>query len=160
MIIDNSQIKASSLQLRRYFVTQLNILANSVFDVAKGVVQNQADLRVAGEMSPTDDPATFQIKLNIQIQPGAESNLPYSIVIEIVGIFKSGFTGTKEDIERVVSINGCSMLYGTAREIVRATTAVGAYSHILLPSIVFWDPGKPEAPTIASLAKVRPPTSD
>jgi preprotein translocase subunit SecB len=158
MIIDNSQIKASSLQLRRYFVTQLNIIANPAFDTAKGVIQKQSDLRVSGDMSPTDDAATFQIKLNIQIQPGAESNLPYSIVIEIVGIFKSGFTGEKEDIERVVSINGSSMLYGSAREIVRATTAAGAYSQLLLPSIVFWNPGKPEAPTIASLAKA--PASD
>ena len=154
MIIENSQVKASHLQLKRYFVTQLNIIANPAFDVAKGVVQKQSDLNVSGEMSLNDDPVLFQIRLNIKIQPGAESNLPYAIVIEIVGIFKSGFTGPKEDIERVVFINGSSMLYGTAREIVRASTAFGAYSQTLLPSIIFWDPEKLKAPA----AESSPPT--
>ncbi len=153
MTIENRQLKASNLQLRRYFVTQLNIIANPSFDAARGVVQKDSDLCLSGEMSRnSDDPALFQITLNIRIQPSAESNLPYSVIVEIVGILKSTFTGTIENIERVVYVNGSSMLYGTAREIVRACTAFGPYSQIMIPSIVFSEPEKAKAPPTESPA--------
>jgi preprotein translocase subunit SecB len=147
MIIENQQIKSSNLQLKRYFVTQLNIIANPSFDIAKGIVLKENDLCLSGEMSEnSEDPTLFQIRLNIKIQPSAESNLPYSVVIEIAGVLKSTFTGAKEQIEHVVYVNGSTMLYATAREILRASTAFGPYSQLLIPSVSFAESAKPKAP--------------
>ena len=147
MLIDNQYLKVSHLQVKRYFVTQLNIIANPVFDVAKDIVKTDSDFCVSGEMSQNaDDASLFQITLNIKLQPSAESNLPYSIAMEIVGIIKSAYTGTKDQIEHVVFVNGSSMLYGTAREILRASTSLGPYAPILIPTMVFSGHPKPVAP--------------
>jgi preprotein translocase subunit SecB len=159
MLIENSQKKVSHLQVVRYFVTQLNIIANPLFDVTKGIVQIDSDLCITGDLSKNaDDAALFQIKLNIKIQPGAESNLPYSIALEIVGVLKSSFTGTEEHIQRVVFVNGSSILYGTAREIVRSATSLGPYAQVLIPTVVFSEPPKPTVPIAEIEVQVTPPT--
>lgn len=146
MIIESHPGKLANLQLKRYFVTQLNIIANPSFDIKKGLAPKENDLCLSAEMSRiAEDAKQFQIKLNIKLQPSVESNLPYSIVIEIVGVLQSRFTGTDEAIKRLVYVNGSSMIYGTAREIVRASTAFGPYSQILIPAVVFPEPPKPKA---------------
>ena len=151
MTIESRQLKVSRLQLRRYFVTQLNIIANPLFDVTKDVIQKESDFCVNGEMSKNgEDPSLFQVKLNINIQPSPESNLPYSIVLEIVGIIKSAFTGTDEQIERVVFVNGSTMVYSTAREIIRASTSFGPYAQLMLPSVAFSEPKKPNDGVVAT----------
>jgi preprotein translocase subunit SecB len=144
MTIEYRQLKASSLQLKRYFVTQLNIIANPSFDASKETAQKEPDICLSGELlKNAEDPTLFQIKHNLKIQSSAESNIPYSVVVEIIGVFKSAFTGSDEQVERVVFVNGGSILYSTAREIVRASTAFGPYGQILIPSVVFAEPATP-----------------
>ncbi len=40
----------------------------------------------------------------------------------------------------MIKINGPSMLYGIAREVIRGVTARGPYFPILLPSATFFEP--------------------
>jgi preprotein translocase subunit SecB len=46
----------------------------------------------------------------------------------------------EEKIERLVKVNGPSMLYGALREIVKALTSRGPYGAIVLPSPSFYLP--------------------
>ena len=46
----------------------------------------------------------------------------------------------QEKIERLVKVNGPSMLYGALREIVKAVTLRGPYGGIVLPSPSFYLP--------------------
>ena len=141
--MEKNQFKISPLQFNRYFVTQLNIVANPLFDSSKGTVRQDTDLSVSGNFEKIpDEQGLFQITLNIQLQASSGSNLPYSIVVEIIGLIKSHMTGPDETVEKVVFVNGSSMLYCTAREIIRSVTATGPYSQILMPSITFAEPPK------------------
>ena len=100
---------------------------------------------------------TWQVILKLAHQPPAEANVPYRFTAEIVGFFilTDGFP--EDRIERLVKTNGSSMLYGVLREIIRATTARGPYSAIILPSTSFYEaekkPETPAQPPVASPEK-------
>ena len=60
----------------------------------------------------------------------------------LVGFFgcRDGFP-SPEDEEQFVRVNGSSMLYGAAREIVRSLTSRGPWGELMLPGISFYDKG-------------------
>ncbi len=133
-----NQHQLSSLQLKRYFVTKLNFLVNESFDAGKDIVQKQGDFGVTSELCfPANDKEPFRIKLNVRLQPSAESSVPYSLALEIIGYFEQKFEGTKEEIVRCSYIQGSGTLYEVAREIVRATTSQSPFPPMGMPSISF-----------------------
>lgn len=42
--------------------------------------------------------------------------------------------------ETFVKVNGCSILYGVSREMIRATTARGPWLELMIPTISFYEP--------------------
>lgn len=58
----------------------------------------------------------------------------------------------KEKMQRAVEINGPSMLFGAAREILRAATGRGPYGPVLIPSTSFFKPEK-KAPAKKAVKK-------
>ena len=79
----------------------------------------------------------WEITLRAKFQPGPKVNAPYFFVLEIVGFFQVGPKYPPERLDALVKVNGPSVLYGVAREVIRDLTCRGPYPPMFLPSASF-----------------------
>lgn len=142
--------RLSPLQLTKCITTEFYFRANENFDRKKRAL-DPSHLAVEtsfDSVSPPEDgkPALWSIELKVRQDLPAGVNLPYEFRITLIGYFvflaplKPG-----SDVLRMVRINGSSVLYGIAREIVRTNTAGGAWRELLLPTISFYEPQNAKA---------------
>ena len=137
-------MNASPLQLTEYFLTELSFSANSQFQAEKGTGLNPNEFQVATEaQADKDKNRNWKVVIKLQYQPPADANTPYRFSVEILGFFLVLNGYPEEKIERLVKVNGPSMLYGALREIVKAVTLRGPYGAIILPSPSFYIPEPP-----------------
>jgi preprotein translocase subunit SecB len=149
-------MKHSPLQLLRYFAPEVSCSANLAFDPAKEcdsvLEQLSVGATVAQQQNPENAPAhswSVEMKISQKLKDG--QNFPYRFDLTLVGIFtcKDGFR-THEDEEQFVRVNGSSMLYGAAREVIRSLTSRGPWGELLLPTLSFYDKNtKPQSETAA-----------
>jgi hypothetical protein len=66
--------------------------------------------------------------------------------VEIIGFVRASPLVKEEDIERLMRINGTSLVFSAAREIIRAITSRGPFKPILLPTVTFWEAKPPPPP--------------
>lgn len=130
----------SNLQLKSYFLTELNVSANRSFENDGDVILNISDVVSEPSILPTDEENTWQITLQLRLLEASAVNAPYFFRIELVGIFKVSENISEEKRTFFAEVNGSSILYSTAREILRSTTANGPYPAITLPTLSFFDP--------------------
>ncbi|MDQ8196240.1 protein-export chaperone SecB [Coraliomargarita sp. SDUM461004] len=135
----------SPLELERYFVSDQAVTARNVFSSEKEIetlieeysVRNEAIRLPAVE----DQPEKWQVTVHIKHQPSPDTNFPYDFRLTIVGIFRCTTEKSEPShIERLMKINGSSILYGMAREIIRANTERGPWSGIVIPTYSFYEP--------------------
>jgi len=135
-------MKLSPLDLCRYFVTELSCSANPEFNVEQPVevAIDQFSVETTIRKVPVDAPGRvgWSIDLTLSYQAAPKQNYPYGYSIQLVGFFSSP-TEVPEglDDERLVRVNGSSMLYGIAREMLRTTSAAGPWGEILIPTVSF-----------------------
>lgn len=136
----------SPLQLEQYFVTELSFSSNRAFDPHAPASIEVDQVTVEHNCQQTEKDRTWQVTLGVKLHAPADANAPYHLAVEMVGIFSvlEGFPDEKE--ERMVKINGPSMLYGIAREVIRDVTSRGPYFPILLPSANFFEPALHQPP--------------
>ena len=143
-------MKAAQIELTDYFVSDLQFTANRDFDNKNPSTSTVDDLQVTNQASPkTDDPRNWQITLRIALNAPPDRNSPYSFLVEMIGFVHVADSVNEENIERLVRINGTSLVFSAAREIVRAITSRGPFKPILLPTVTFWE-AKPQAPVEAT----------
>ena len=148
-------MKNSPLQLKHYFVTELSLTANKEFDPKKESKLGIESLVVTPAlMADAADPRQWQVTLRIQQQPGPEANAPYFSALEIVGFFCLQDNYPEEKIEWMVKTNATSVLYGVAREILRAAMAQGPFPPVILPTASFYSP-RPEQQPVAPAAPTK-----
>jgi preprotein translocase subunit SecB len=128
------------LQLKFYFVSDLHFTTNKDFDVNKDPELRQNDFLVKPDIHPEPDkPREFQVVLTISHQAAAGTNAPYFFNVEVVGFFEVAEAFPAERIDRLITVNGPSVLYGIARDVVRDVTSRGPYFSVLLPSVSFYE---------------------
>lgn len=134
-------MKTSPLQLEAYFVTDLHFSINKNFDAQKGAEIKDTDVSANFDMAiNAENNRLCQLTLKLQFQPAAEANTPYRFTIEMLGAFRVLEVYPEEKQDRLLRVNGPSMLFGIAREIVRDITARGPYPALILPSVSFFEP--------------------
>ena len=135
-------MKLAPIQLEGYALTDLSFSANQDHKVDQPVSYRTEDIVVdhSSERDSKDD-RVWRLTLAIKIQPRAEANAPYYISLQISGLVRALPQLEHKDIETLMKVNGASLLYGVAREVVRQVTAIGPYAPLLIPSISF----RPEA---------------
>jgi len=142
-------MKAAQIELTNYFVSDLQFTANHGFDAEKPSTIAIEDLQATSQATPKeDDPRSWQITLRIALNAPVERNAPYSFTVEIIGFIHVADSVKDDRIERFVRINGTSLIFSAAREIVRAVTSRGPFKALLLPTVTFWE-AKPEPPSEA-----------
>ncbi len=136
-------MKISPLQLERYFATDFHFTANRQFDAEKPLEITDGQFSVqANVLHNKEETRKWQITLQIKYQPAASANAPHSFSLEIVGFFEVASAFPEDKTDQMVRINGASMLYGIAREIVRDLTSRGPHAAMMLPSVSFFEPAK------------------
>jgi len=151
-------MKPAHINLIEYFATDLALGTNHTFASDKPVQFDDKDLQVDVTVKQNDQAPRegnrWLVTIEIRHQPAPGVNFPYSYRVVLVGQFGVGPGVKPEDEERFVKIQGASVLYGMAREIVRALTGRGPYRPVILPTVSFYEP----KPTIAGLPPAVPPT--
>lgn len=138
----------SPIELERYFVTDQAVTARAAYDPENEIVtrieEYTVDSKVRQSQGDAETPEKWEVAVTIKHQPAAETNFPYDFRLTIVGIFTCTVADAKPDfIERMMKINGSSILYGMSREIIRANTERGPWSGIVIPTHSFYEPKAP-----------------
>lgn len=134
-------MKPAPLQLTDYFITKLNLEANPDYDLEGKVTADLDTIDVTHNIehfeSVDNGGSKWRVIMVIkQIIPKGR-NIPYKFELELQGeIF--AFPIFKEDrLATVVNANAPAMLFGAAREIIRAATGRGPFPAVVIPSTNF-----------------------
>jgi preprotein translocase subunit SecB len=135
-------MKLSPIQLLDYHVTSLSVEACPTFNRDKPMELDPADLDVSTQTKLMDDGAVprWTVSLVIRFEPSEGKNVPYRLSIDMVGLVTAAVTKVDDTISHAVEVNGPSMLFGAAREILRDSTARGPHGPIIIPSASFFTP--------------------
>lgn len=136
-------MRVAQIQLTNYFVSELQFAANRGFkrDAPSNITAD--DLQVSHQASANvENERQWQITLRVALHAAPESNSPYSFLVEMVGFIQVDTSVTEDRIERFARINGTSLIFAAAREIIKAATSRGPFPPLLLPTVTFWEPKK------------------
>jgi preprotein translocase subunit SecB len=134
-------MKLAPLQLADYFLTDLSLQANPDFDSSNPADDPVETMVVVPSYSQSaseegqDTRWLVILEISQTISDGA--NLPYAFNLRIQGtvIVSSHIVGNK--LQRAIHANGPAMLFGAAREIIRAATGRGPWPAVIIPSTNF-----------------------
>ena len=128
-------VARAPLELKRYFFPLVHVAADPQYEPESGMEKVNFDVRTSLTKDEND---LYQVAVEIIAEPEDEEHrIPYSIHLIGVGLF----TVSKEwkEPERLLKINGASMIYSAAREFLITVTARGPWQPVILPTISFKD---------------------
>jgi len=135
----------ATLQLKYYFVAELSVIANRDHDCTKPIELTNENLVVTPTFIPDpEDSRLWQVTLRIQQQSGPSVNAPYFFTVELTGFFSVAPECPDNKVEWMLRTNATSVLYSTAREVLRSAMSQGPYCPLLLPTVSFYTPFKQE----------------
>lgn len=144
------------LQLADYFLTELSLKANPSFDPSKPADNCVEALVVTPQCAMTkEDPkygSEWLVSLEISQTIPEGTNLPYAFGLSIQGTVVASQHLTGTTLQRAMHANGPAMLFGAAREIIRAATGRGPWPAVIIPSTNFLS-GLPPLPVAPSLGE-------
>lgn len=133
------------LQLIRYWIDDMVIHANRKFDIENEGDHFMKSLNVESKIADLDPPEDapeacglfWLVSLAIKVGEAEDDQDPYEIELNLSGVLQTSPEINEDSVRRIVEVNGPSMLFGTAREVIRGATANGPFAAVLLPSISF-----------------------
>jgi len=154
-------MKLSPIQLLDYQVTSLNVEACASFNREQPMDLDPAEVAVNALTKRLDDEnePRWAVTLSLRLEPVEGKNIPYRLSIDMVGLVTALAQNVDETIRHAVEVNGPSMLFGAAREILRDATSRGPHGPIILPSASFFTtPPKAAVPAIKQKLPARKKT--
>src|SRR2546430_10203814 len=134
-------MRPAQISLTKYIVNEFQLKVNKAFDSQKPTVVQVDDLQLQPEATAlSTDRRSWKVILRLTLKAVPERNMPYTFSIEVVGTVLVDQTVKDENIERLIQINGMSLVFSVTREIVRAMTSRGPWGGVLLPTVTFWEP--------------------
>jgi len=133
----------SPLRCHGYFVTGLMLSANSEYDQKKPTSLTFEDLKIepSAEALPEEEGKSFwRVTLQIQQNVEPDRNAPYNFSIAMVGTFEVHPKFPAGKIKEMAAVNGSSILYSTARQILRDAMSNGPFPALDLPTVRFTEP--------------------
>jgi preprotein translocase subunit SecB len=124
------------LIIRDLFVDQLSLEATPDYQAGNELRQVQVALKIEHLLSQ-EDPSAHQLVMVLKMEPGdAESVLPYSLQITGRGVFRIEGAGLSDDERnRLLILNGGSILLGMLRSQIITLTGVGRNGRFVIPAI-------------------------
>ncbi|MHB8762952.1 MAG: hypothetical protein ACYDA8_01200 [Deferrisomatales bacterium] len=144
------------LQLEQCFFPEVTVKAVAGFQADTPPDQVQVRLTVTPEVRhDRDDALLWLVNLRIVLEPSEPGRFPYQIDLLAVGLFLLDPGVPEPERQRLVAINGCSMVYGAAREFLLTVTGRGPWGACQLPTHSFFTPPTPQAPSARPQAQLR-----
>ena len=131
-------MKRISLQLDRAFPTKISIEAKQDGDPS---VRYNVASQVATAVSAEND-RKWMVTLALDLVPASQKKPTYVISIEYAGFFTIEKSVPADKVENLVTVNGPSMLYSAARELISLLTARGPWPEVTLMTVTFIDAAK------------------
>lgn len=128
------------LRLEHYFFTRIHSEANPEFVTSERDESQRPDVDVGAKIDVFKheaDPHRYQLTLTVDKVVGTEGAMPYKLDIQVVGLFVTDPEFKHDNIDRLVHVNGASMLYTAAREFVLMITGRGPWGPFQLPTVNF-----------------------
>ncbi len=151
-------MKPAPLQLTDYFITKLNLEANQLYssDGENNANLDTIDVSCVVDLhKKNDDESTnWRCKMSIKQNIPEGRNIPYTFELELQGeifVFPS-LNGDR--LETIVKANAPAMLFGAAREIIRAATGRGPFPAVVIPSTNFLQTPAKKSTKKATIKKV------
>lgn len=148
----------SPLKCHGYFLTGLMLAANPEYDNKKPTSLKFSDIKIdssADALPEEQGRRLWRVATQIQQNVGSEKNAPYNFSIALVGTFEIHPKFQAENAKQLAAINGCSILYSTARQILRDAMHNGPFPALDLPTVRFIEPEQP-----ATAPKIAEPTAE
>lgn len=136
-------MQQSRLRLEHYNLMHLHL--EPVLEAESAALGSYADFEKATlgssiQFSPVELPngeSHYSVDLTLTAGPKeGQSNFPYRLKIQLLGIF-DGRDLPEEKREALVAVNGASMLYGVAREVLLSLTSRSVGGPVMLPTVEF-----------------------
>lgn len=130
----------SPLVTQDYFFPVVQVVAEPKFS---GGDINDVTYNIGTDLTIGEEKGTYQLTLEIQSTQESEEKEKlnaYKIHLVVVGYF---IVSPKwPDPERLVRINGASILFSAAREHLITITSRGPWKALMLPTVSFYEPPK------------------
>lgn len=127
-------ITAPPLELKKYFFPYVRVAADAEYESSEKEIKPNFEVRTSVEQDPINH--IYQVVIEIMVEPEDEkSKIPYSIHLIAVGLF--AVNEKFSDPEKLLKINGASMLYSAAREFIITVTSRGPWPHVIIPTVSF-----------------------
>lgn len=121
------------LIVKEYFFPFVQVSADPDITGEESAVMD-FETKVAVDKDPDND--TYQVTLEITAMPEDETKrIPYAIHLIVVGMFS--VDEKWPDPEKLLKVNGASILYSAAREFIITVTSRGPWPPTTLPTISF-----------------------
>lgn len=133
------KITPSPLQLERYYLKEIFFKINKDPNISEEEFYKlrPPQLEISGVPSQVGrDKHRWACELSVS-GDGSSENTPYNFRIVLVGEFKIAKDYPDDRIELLAKVNGPSILYSTARELLVTTLRRGPFPPILLPVVTF-----------------------
>ena len=142
----------SPLKCLSYFVTELVFTANPKHNPNAPVTLDFSDLMISATAEPIKGDATkerdWRVALRVvQNISDEKKNCPYNFTVAVLGTFRMHPKYPEDKAEQLVNINGSSILYSSARQILWEAMGNGPFRSLMLPTVSFVDslPDNPES---------------
>ncbi len=127
-------VARAPIELKKYFFPFVHVAADPQYEPGKEADKAHFDVRTS--ITKDEGNNLYQVTVEIVAQPEDEdSRIPYSIHLIGVGLF--GVDDKWEEHEKLLRINGASIIYSAAREFLITVTSRGPWPPVILPTISF-----------------------
>lgn len=152
-------VQLSPLQLEGYYVRELSFKIKPDLDErVQFQMQIGVGLQLDGLLNPDpltvnvqsaaashkEDPYRWKCLVRVESNNPPDRIYPYEFLVILVGYFVVDEQVPREVIENLLKVNGASVLYSAAREVIASATARGAFPEVLLPTVTFMPNDEPE----------------
>jgi preprotein translocase subunit SecB len=122
------------LELKEYFFPVAQVVADP--NVPDDIDVNAISYTIGTSIQKSKGDDAYQVAVDISSPPEDEkSSQAYRIHVVVVGVFK--VAQSWEDKEKLLRVNGSSILYSAAREFLITITSRGPYGAVTLPTVSF-----------------------
>lgn len=133
----------AQLQLNNFFADFLSVKTNPFFDpkIKEGVISGKIKCSMEIGIPKDGVQVPYKVSLDVSVDPATKKPAlePYAVKIKIVGFFTFKGEITNDQREKMLKLNGATILYGVARGIIAQTTGGGFHGKYILPAVNFVD---------------------
>lgn len=131
----------SPLQLEHYFYERMQCAAEPSITIEEIEAWQAAnlerfDLRVEAGNNPESD-RQWQVRVDLSSNPDFPDTAPYDLHFTAIGIFHVDEDFKHDNLERLIRVNGASVLYSAMREFVALFTSRAPWGAVKLPTVNF-----------------------